>query len=64
MPVTILDIRGSSAMNGVGGMGVGHLGDGPQGVAQYGGWRVLAQNGHAGASRAHTARGIEALHGG
>lgn len=51
-------------MNDVGGMGVGLLGDGPQGVAQYGGWRVLAQTGHAGASRAHTAHGIEAAHGG
>ena len=51
-------------MNDVGGMGVGLLRDGPQGVTQYGGWRVLAQAGHAGASRAHIARSIEAPHGG
>lgn len=51
-------------MNDVGGMGVGLLGDSPPGVTQYGGWRVQAQTGHAGASRAHTAHGIEAPHGG
>jgi len=51
-------------MNDVGGMGVELLGDSTQGVTQRGVWRAPARIGDVGRRWAHTARGIEAPHGG